>query len=304
MLRIFLAAALLVPCLAHAEPAIQEQWYTVLLDGRKIGQFEDRREVRDGRVLSRQHMQIELDRAGTRVSLGSLESAEETLDGKPLAFTNETRMSGSGETRIVGLVEAGEVTVRNSNAGVENERRMAWPDGALLPEGLRLALLAARIEEGASFRNRAFQPATLEAVEVTSTVGPMEAVDLPGGRRQLRRIEQGFAFPGAVIRSTAWIDGEREVRKLSIPTLGIEMTLLECDQACATAPNQPADIFEHTLVRASRALRGEELANGLRYRFVPTTRDGRIELPATGEQRVAREGRTVIVEVRRQAGAA
>ena len=81
MLRIFLAAALLVPCLAHAEPAIQEQWYTVLLDGRKIGQFEDRREVRDGRVLSRQHMQIELDRAGTRVSLGSLESAEETLDG-------------------------------------------------------------------------------------------------------------------------------------------------------------------------------------------------------------------------------
>ena len=302
MLRLALVFLLSMPCLAHARATVEEQWYTVLLDGRKIGQFESRREVRDARVLTRQHMQIELDRAGTRVSLGSLETSEETLDGRPLAFGNETRMSGSGETRIVGRVDHGEVQVHTSNAGATNERRITWPSGALLPEGLRLAMRDARIEEGASFRNLVFQPSTLDAVEVTSTVGRVEAVDLPRGRRQLTRIEQDFAFPGAVIRSTAWIDGQREIRKLSIPTLGIEMTMLECDKACATAPNQPADIFEHTLVRAPRALRREELAAGLRYRFEPTTRDGRIELPTTSEQHVVVDGRTLVVEVRSEAG--
>ena len=297
---ILLSLALLAPGFALANPVVEEQWYTVLLDGRKIGQFENRREVRDTRVLTRQEMRIELDRAGTRVAMNSIETSEETLDGKPLAFGNETHMSGS-EVKIIGLVDGERVRVRHLNAGAWNERQLTWPKGSLLPEGLRLTLLDTPLDEGVTFSKLVFQPSTLDAVEVTSRIGRSEMISLPGGRQRLRRIEQDFAFPGTIMRSTAWLDAKREVRKLSVPALGVEMTMLECDKTCATAPNQPANIFERTLVRSPRVIRREELATGLRYRFEPTTRDGRIDLPDTSEQRVVVDGRRLVVEIRREA---
>lgn len=303
MLRAILAFLLVVPGLAIARGpvATEVQWYTVLLDGRKIGQFESRREVRDARVFTTQTMRIELDRAGTRVAMSSVESSEETLDGKPLAFASQTSMSGSG-MKVEGRVDDGRVHARFANAGTSNEREVEWPDGALLPEGQRLALLAAPLDEGATFRLLVFQAAMLEAVEVTSTVGRSEMVTLPSGRQRLTRVEQAYAYPGAVMRSTAWIDAGHGVRKLTAPMLGVDLTVLECDEACAKAPNQSADVFERILVRSPRPLRREELAGGLRYRFKPLARDGRISLPDTSEQQVRVDGRQLVVEVRREAG--
>ena len=153
MLRAILVLLFLMPGLAGArDPAATDvRWYTVLLDGRKIGQFENRREVHGERVLTRQAMRIELDRAGTRVAMSSEESSEETLDGRPLAFANETRMSGS-ETSIAGSVDGSRMRVRIGTAGGFSERELDWPPGALLAEGLRLALLDVAPDEGAVFR--------------------------------------------------------------------------------------------------------------------------------------------------------
>ena len=303
MLRAILVLLFLMPGLAGArDPAATDvRWYTVLLDGRKIGQFENRREVHGERVLTRQAMRIELDRAGTRVAMSSEESSEETLDGRPLAFANETRMSGS-ETSIAGSVDGSRMRVRIGTAGGFSERELDWPPGALLAEGLRLALLDVALDEGAVFRTLAFQPSTFEAIEVTSTVGRSEMTGLPDGRLRLTRIEQSSAFPGATLRSTAWIDDRREVRKLAVPALGVELTMLACDQACATAPNQPADVFTRTLLRSPRPLREAELAGGLRYRFAPLARGERIHLPASGDQQVRGDGRRLVVEVRPGAG--
>ncbi|MBX3692630.1 transglutaminase-like domain-containing protein [Dokdonella sp.] len=302
MLRAILAFLFVVPGLAIARGpvATEVQWYTVLLDGRKVGQFENHREVRDALVVTTQAMRFELDRAGTRVTLSSVDTSEETLDGKPLAFTSETSMGGS-EMKVNGRIQGGRMNVRIANAGASDERELDWPRGALLPEGQRLALLDAPLDEGATFRLLAFQAATLEAVEMTSIVGRSEMVALPGGRQRLTRVEQVTAFPGVQVRSTTWVDASREMRKLTVPTLGVELTLLACDEACATAPNQSTDVLARTLVRSPRPLRREELAGGLRYRLKPQTNGGRISLPDTSEQRVHSDGRHVIVEVRRDA---
>lgn len=281
---------------------VDTHWYAVLLDGRKIGQFESTREVRDTRVITRQSMLIEIERAGTRMALGSNETSEETLDGKPLAFDNSSRMSDS-ETRVVGLVDGRRATVRYNNAGAWSERTIDWPRGALLPEGLRLAMLDMPLEAGATLRASSFQPASFDAIEVTTTVGARESVSLPGGRQRLTRIDQSFAFPGAALRSTAWVDETREVRKLSMAVLGVEMTMVECDKTCATAPNQTSDVFSRTLVHSPRALARRDLDGAVRYTFVPRDRGAALHLADTGEQRVTAQGKGIAVEVRRQASA-
>ena len=63
----YLLALLLLPLLAQATPP-EQQWFTVLLDGRKIGSFESRREVQGGEVVMTQRLEMTLDRAGSRVA--------------------------------------------------------------------------------------------------------------------------------------------------------------------------------------------------------------------------------------------
>lgn len=286
---------LVLPLLAQARPAA-EQWFSVLLDGRKIGSFVSSRTVEDKRVTTHQDLRIEFDRAGTGIALGSSETNVESTDGKPLAFTSIARLSDS-ETRIEGKVADGTMHLTVHNGDSTEERTAPWPTGALMAEGLRLASLGVPLESGRSHTELAFQSASLDAIEVTSTIGPREAVSLPAGKKNLFRIDQVFAFAGTPVRNTAWVDAERDIHKLTMPAIGVDLTLIECDKACATAPNQDTNIFDRTLMPAPRALSRAELNGGLRYTLSPRAGGSALHLAETSEQSVRVAGKDIVVEV-------
>jgi hypothetical protein len=292
---LILAILLLAPT-AHAEPQ-SHQWYSVLLDGRKIGHFESSRSVADGVVTTQQTLDIEFDRAGTSIAMGSRETSTESVSGEPLGFASQTRLSGN-ETRSEGRIEGGTLHLRTLADGNWREREMPWPAHALLAEGLRLASLKVPLETGRQHSELSFQPSSLDAIRITSTVSERESVSLPGGTRVLQRIDQVFDFAGIPVRNTAWVDQERDVYKLTMPAIGVDLTLVACDRDCALAPNQGSDIFEHTLMPSPRALRPRELAQGLRFTIRPHDHEAPLHIPQTSEQRVRRSGRNLIVEVR------
>lgn len=301
MRRLFFAALLALPLLARAEPP-PEQWFTVLLDGRKIGTFESKREARGAEVVTTQKLDLVLDRAGTRVALGSAETSTETKDGKPLAFRSVSQLSGS-QTVIEGSLRDDKLDLVTRNGSGPQRRSLPWPNGALLPEGLRLAGVRAGLAAGTQYKALAFQPSSLDSATLTSVVGAKEDVDLPGGRRNLSPVEQTLAFPGAPMKSRAWIDADQTVYKLTMPVMGVELTLLACDRACATAPNQASDVFERTLVPSPRPLQAAELAGAMRYTLVPRDGGKPLALPDTDEQSVERRGGELVVTVRRKAAA-
>ena len=125
MRRFLLAVLLLLPAATFAEPP-QQQWFTALLDGRKIGQLEAGRALHDGTVHTTQRMALVLDRAGSRVTMESASEAVETPAGAPLSFANASRLSGSA-TRIDGTVAGGNATVRISGDHVDQTRQVPWP---------------------------------------------------------------------------------------------------------------------------------------------------------------------------------
>src|SRR5665213_2218215 len=90
----WLAVLLVLPLFAQAKPPA-DQWFSVVLDGRKIGTFESTREIRGVNVVTMQQLDMTLDRAGSRVALSNAETSTETADGKPLAFCSVSRLSGS-----------------------------------------------------------------------------------------------------------------------------------------------------------------------------------------------------------------
>ena len=275
----------------------EDQWFTVLLDGRKIGSFESSRKVRGAAVVTMQKLDMTLDRAGSRVALRSAETSTETIDGKPLAFRSVSLLSGS-ETTIDGRVHHGSVQISVRNGGATRHRRMDWPNGALLPEGVRLAGLRAGLDPGTRYRALSFQPSSLDTAEVTSVVQAAETVDLPGGSMRLHPVEQTLVFSGAPVHSHLWVDTQQTVYKLTLPVMGVELTMLACDRVCATAPNQASDVFERTLMHSPRPLTRSELAGGLQYTLAPRDGGASLRLPATDEQRVDAQGTERIVTIR------
>jgi len=93
----------------------------------------------------------------------------ETTSGAPLAFGSVSRLSGS-ESRTDGRVHDGTVDIAITTGGAIQRRTMAWPAGALLPEGLRLAGVRAGLKPGSSYSALAFQPSSLEAADITSVI--------------------------------------------------------------------------------------------------------------------------------------
>ncbi len=296
-----LLALLLPASLVHAAPPT-DQWFTVLLDGRKIGSFESKREVRGKQVVTTQTLDVVIERAGSHVALGSTESSTETISGKPLAFSSVSRLSGS-ESRVDGTLHNGMLDIATQNAGVSQRRRMAWPAGALLPEGQRLAGMRAGLAAGTRYRTLSFQPSSLDATAVDNVVRAAEEVDLPGGRMMLSPVEQTIAFPGAPMKTRAWVDKDQTIHRLAMPLMGVELTLLACDRDCATAPNQGSDVFERTLMHSPRPLLSGELAGAMRYTLTPRGAGETLSLPQTDEQRVERRGDEWLVTVERNAKA-
>ena len=295
MFRIVSIALTLLPLTAFAAPP-DDQWFTVLLDGRKIGSFETLREVHGDRITTSQTLDLSIERAGAVVALSSKETSEETADGKPIAFQSVSKLSG-GETRIDGTVRGDRIAVKTETGGARQQREIPWPSGALLPEGLRLVELRNGLAPGTTYRSLAFQPSSLDAAEIETRIGAPEKIDLPSGTRTLSRVEQTISIGGTPMKSSLWVDADQTVYKLTMPVIGVDLVLLACDRACATAPNQGTDIFDRTLMTAPRALTRAELDRGMRYVLAPSDSGAPIKLPETGEQRVVTNGDAVTIEI-------
>jgi hypothetical protein len=290
-------ALLLLPAsVASAAPA-DDTWMSVLLDGRKIGAMHTTRKTQGDRVLTTQALDVQLDRAGTKVALTTSETDTETLAGKPLAFESRTMISGTASALHGSLRADGKFDVISEVGGAKQTRILAWPQDALLAEGQRLAALRVGLTAGTKVRELAFQPESLEAVEVESTVGASEHVDLPDGARTLTKIEQVIHLSDAATTTVSWVDADQTVLKMAMPLMGYDLTMLACSQRCAQTPNQTSDILTHALVRAPMALSADELQRGVILTLSATKAGGLLQFADTDEQHASASADGAILRI-------
>ncbi len=285
--RILVIVFLLLPAYTALAAPADDTWMRVLLDGRKIGSMHTTRKVEGDRVVTTQALNVQLDRAGTKIALTTSETDTETGDGKPLEFASRTMISGTASA-LHGSVRAdGKFDVVSEVGGAKQMRVLVWPTGALLAEGQRLAALRSGLAPGTRIRELAFQPESLDAVEVESTFGASENVDLPDGARALTRIEQIIHLPDAATSTVSWVDADQTVLKMAMPLMGYDLTMLACSQTCAQAPNQSSDILTHALVRAPVALSATDLQRGVILKLSATKAGTPLQFADTDEQQAS-----------------
>lgn len=248
----------------------EQQWYSVHLDGRKIGHMHATREVDGDRVRSSRTLELTLERNGERLQVRSAEQSEETADGRPLGFEASLDLAGSG-SRSSGRIDAGVVTLRSEQADQPAvDQQFPWPQGALLAEGQRLALHGADRSAGAALTVAAFDPATLRAQQIRWTFGAPQSVDVHGRAERLLAARQqvGGEQAGDGVELQTWLQpDDLVIRRMRVPVLGLALDVLACDRDCALAPNQSTDVLAATLVAAPRALATTERRGPLAYRL-------------------------------------
>lgn len=289
--------AMLLPSLTAIAAPAKDTWLSVLLDGRKIGSMHIERIVKDDHVITTQTMSVELDRVGIKVALGTSETDTETLAGEPFAFASRTSISGIASVVSGTRRPDGKFDVTSEVGGAKHTRVVDWPKDALLSEGLRLAEQRNGLVAGTHFKEAAFQVDSLDAVEIESTIGKRERVELPDGARLLTHIDQVIQLPGSPTKSAVWVDDDLNVQKLTLPLMGYELTMLACSQTCAQAPNQSADILNHALAHAPSALNPDELQHGLVITVSANDGGSAPQFAQTDEQSVSVDGNRVKLRI-------
>lgn len=272
MKRLILTFSLLLSCLVlftaptghAAEP--ETTWMKVLLDGRKIGYARFERHAQPNQVVSSHRMELTIERVGVALTLVTEESSTETPQGAPLAFSNRIRMSGM-DNKTTGKIENGKAVVETEVGGIKQQHTVAWPPQALLMEGIKLLEKKQGLKIGTTYQFESFDTSNLESLAVNAAVVANETVVLGQKREKLVRLDQRIHVAGVEITTRTWVTPEHEIKRMTMPLLGLEFEMVACDQACAKAPNQPPDILEKTLVASPRALSAEERQHPLQYQL-------------------------------------
>lgn len=297
--RIVLALCLLATCAvagAQALPPLEEHWFSVHLDGRKVGHMLQSRQERGDRVESRQLLSVTLERNGETLTVESEEQTLERIDGTPLAF--DTRIDSAGSvTRARGVIDHGHLQVEVDQQGRKQSDHVPWPKDALLTEGQRLAALRGGLAPGTQYAMQAYDPGSLRATQVLTRVGDAEIINIHGNAEQLVPLQQTVWLDDSEMVSRAWVQASTHaLRRLDFPAMGLQLDVLACDRECAMAPVQSADVLDALLVRAPRAIRLRELQAPLAYRLQLRQGDG-AALGSPPGQSVESDGDAVLVRV-------
>jgi hypothetical protein len=254
------------------------------------------REVVDGQVRTVEDMTLAIDRGGIVIEMQTQNRSVERTDGTPLAFGARMVMSGLS-TDIEGTLRAdGKADVVLRSAGREEQRVIDWPASAILAEGADIASRRHGLAPGTRYRIMTFEPTELRGLEVEVIVNGPTEVSIDGKSQRLTELEQRASFGESSLSMRSWVDNDYTVRKFAMPILGLELEIIACSEACATAPNQAPDILERTVVKAPMPLDDAVRKQGLRYRVQVRGADAS-PMPNTAEQRARRDGEFWVIEV-------
>lgn len=272
------------------------EYYAILVDGQKIGHVVLTRSIADGVVTTSEDMLMTLVRGGMSLPVQTVETAVETVDGRPLGFQVEQKISGMGQ-KITGKLVNGEVEVAIEAMGAMQKKSMAWPEGAVMAEGLRLLQLKKGLKKGTTYGATVFSPSLLAGMEASVAVGGVEEVDLFGRVLKLTKVQVTMQMPTGGITSTHYVNDALRAMKTNVPMMGMNMELVACDEQFAQSDNGVVDFLAKLLVESPSELKDLREKKWAQYTLAPVG-NAKLTIPSDDNQtiKVLPDGR-VVVEV-------
>ncbi len=241
-------------------------YFALFMEGKKTGYAVSIRQVGDGRVKTTMTVNMTVSRGVTPLTMNMTETSVETEKGKPLSFEAVQQMSFL-TMKVSGSVEPnGFVTVARGSV-VSRER---WPDGALMPEGLRLLEKEKGLKKGTIYKAKAFNPSFVQAFDAEITVGDRQKVDLLGRVVELTEVRTKVEIPMAgLVENVDYVDDNIGVQKSIMPVMGMKIEMVACLKEFATSPPEVFDVIDKMFVKAPQPIDDVGGAESVTYYLSP-----------------------------------
>jgi hypothetical protein len=261
-------------------------WMTVLLNGRKIGHEEIRREQNGDIVTTTQTLVMDIERNHKAVPYINVSRSVETTAGEPISFTMTSTLSAT-ETKVEGIrMPDGSLQLINTVGGHTHRTISAWPEGAVLVEGQRITMQAANAHPGSHYRLLMYNQASQQAMDLTVEVVGTEHIELADHAETLTHQRETLSGAQSTQSVDLWLDAQGNLRKGMLSLLGKPMEMIACSEPCAKAPTQSLDMMDAAMVDSPRMLTPEMLSDFLSYRVRVTNKSILKPFIATDEQSV------------------
>ncbi len=282
-----------MPARSQAAPARQTEdegaeYLAVFMDGNKVGHGVQTRTVTGAKVTTSEKVSMTISRANIPVTVNMTETSVESVDGKPLAFEVVQELAAM-IMKVSGRVDPkGTVAVVSSSMGSEQKTTFAWPEGAVMAEGLRLLTLDKGLKEGLEYTVKVFSPGFMQSVDARVRIGAKRDVDLLGRVVALTEVTTAMSIPGAgPIVSTEYVDDELRTLKSIVPIAGIKVEMVACTKEFALAENDVFEVIDKMFLASPEPLDDVGGASSIRYYLSPK-KDAKLTIPANDNQQVER----------------
>ncbi len=291
-LRIPLAAALIgcSICAPNAFPA-QRVWYTLSIDGDRVGYAYRERRITGSEQIDSQVMRVDVAQFRRTSQVEARTQVMRSAAGLPRRIRVET-VSGIDRSGWQGIFDDAAATLTVSIEGLAGSQRIAVPAQLVLPDELSAALAPVWRDGQARTGFLYLEPESAKPMQMTGErfAGPQ------AGQPGLVEIRTTTESRTGVVLRTVWIDPLGELSRMQQRFLGEELLWEVCSQNCDAGVAKPFDLMTRLVVQSPYRIPHGALAGPIRY--VLSRTDGAVpRLPMTGEQTVAIDGSRAVVTV-------
>lgn len=289
--------------------APETQYFALFLEGAKSGHAVYERKVEDGKVFTTEKVNLTMNRAGMVITIETRETHIETVRGEPLGFEMVQNLGGMGMQVSGKVTQDGKLEMTTDSLGMQQQRTMDWPAGAVMSEGLRLLERKHGLKEDSSFEAKIFAASVMDAVDALVQIGPTRQVDLLGRVVELTEVttvmnlpmgggmggaapESGAAQQGSSgmkLVSTSYVDDDLMPQKMEVPVAGMHIEMVACPKEFALSGDAPVDLVDRLMVQSPVSLAGAADADSIIYHLTATANE-QVRLPETDNQQVREDG--------------
>ncbi len=297
---IALVAAVTLPCVAQAQPAIdyrdppqgtfRDDWLVVELTGGdfaggKAG-YAHNTVSRDGDVItSRMLMVLRIGRLDQPIEISVLNTVRETVDGKALSFDSTTKM-GTVDMTSKGKISDGKVRLESGQFGKLTRQVADFPANAKMVWGTYLASLEHGFDEGTSYTLDIYEPSVLTSgsIKAHTTVGKKTKIELNGQSVDAVEVTTTMSLSVGEIPSTGYVDETGNILRAETAMAGFNMVMAHSDRRTALKDFEPPEFFVDTLIEVKKEI-NRDTANRIIYTLSVKGDDQKIPtLPTTAMQ--------------------
>ncbi|GAH45785.1 unnamed protein product, partial [marine sediment metagenome] len=260
------------------------QYLAILMDGNKIGYAIADFKTKDGKAYTNMKMVMTVGRGAIQLTIEVARRDVETIDGKPLSFTQSMKQGPIGQTIEGRIDQAGKLHLTITAGGQTQKKTMDWPKGAVLEHGADLITRKAGLKPGATVSLKTFDASSMSTLDVTATVGKKKKVDLLGRVVMLTEITATTKGRRGSMTMATYVDDEHNTLKIVMPMMGMKVELVECSKKIALGPNDSIDLFSKFILASPVPLENLPSRKSISYTIAPTSAEAKLTFPTTDNQ--------------------